>query len=251
MGELVRRVLVLFPFEPRFYEEAGVPVTFVGHPVVDGIDEPRDPQRMRDLAGLAPDRPVVALAPGSRESEISRLLRPMLEAAVRIRGRREEVQFLVTLAPGMDPEPVLEQAWALGLKDTRIHQDDFPRILAACEAGIIASGTASLEAAVEGLPIVVVYRMNPLTYLVGRALVKLDNVTLPNLVAGRRVVPELIQGDCESAKIAEEVLGYLEDPGRARKTRDALLALRDSLGGPGAFHRAAEAVLDELGCLSR
>ena len=244
--ELVRRVLVLFPFETQIYEQAGVPVTFVGHPLVDGIDEPRDPRRMREIAGLAPERPVVALMPGSRHGEVSRLLEPLAEAAARIRQRHAEVQFLVPLAPGIAAEPILDRLRQKGLEDTRIHQGDFPRILAACEAGVVASGTASLEAALEGLPIVVVYRMNPLTYAVGKALVKLENVSLPNLIAGRRLVPELIQGDCEPGRIAEELLSYLDEPEHARKTREALMALRNSLGGPGAFERAADAVVSEL-----
>lgn len=244
--KLVRRVLVLFPFEEKFYENSGVPVTFVGHPLLDGIDEPRDPARMRELAGLSRDRPVVALMPGSRQGELSRLLEPILQAAVRIRERHPEVLFLLPLASGMAAAPVVERLRALDLGDTRIHRNDFPRILAACEAGVVASGTASLEAAIEGLPIVVVYRVNRLTYLLGRALVKLENFSLPNLVAGQRLVPELIQGDCEPERIATELLSYLDDPDYARKTREALLTLRYSLGGPGAFDRAAEAVLDEL-----
>jgi len=244
--EIVRRILVLFPFESQFYEEAGVPVTFVGHPLVDGIDEPRDNRLLRERAGLSPDRPIVALMPGSRHGEISRLLEPLLEAAVRVRQRKEEVQFLLPLASGIAAEPILERLREKGLEDTRVHRGDFPQILAACEAGAVASGTASLEAAVEGLPIVVIYRVNALTYVLGKALVKLENYSLPNLVAGRRLVPELIQGDCEPGRIAEELLSYLEDPERARRTREALLALRGSLGGPGAFERAADAVVSEL-----
>jgi lipid-A-disaccharide synthase len=243
---LVRRMLVLFSFEADFYEQAGVPVTVVGHPLAEGLDEARDVERMRDRSGLAAGRPTVALMPGSRPGELRSLLEPMLGAAQRIRASREDVQFLVPLAQGLPAESVRHRLQRAELESYRIHRGDFPRILAACEAGVVASGTASLEAALEGLPIVVVYRVNPLTYALGRSLVRLENVALPNLVAGRRVVPELIQSDCRPERIAHEVLSYLEDPERARETREALLGVRRRLGGPGAFGRAADAVLAEL-----
>jgi len=243
---LVRRMLVLFPFEVAIYEKAGVPVTFVGHPAVEGLDDRGPVDELRERAGLVPGRPTVALMPGSRPSEVKRLLGPMVAAAARIRARHGDVQFLVPLAPGLAAEPILEELREYDLPQTRVHHGDFPQILSACEAGIVASGTASLEAALEGLPIVVVYRANPLTYLLGRLLVRLENVALPNLVAGQRIVPELIQGDCTPSRIAQEVLGYLDSPDRAEAVRSSLLEVRGRLGGPGAFGRAAGAVLDEL-----
>jgi lipid-A-disaccharide synthase len=246
---LVRRMLVLFPFEVAFYERAGVPVTFVGHPLVEAVGGARPLERLRAAAGLDPQRPAIALMPGSRRSELRRLLEPMLGAAARIRQRYRDVQFLLPLAAGLPREPVQARIDALGLAEETRLGGEFPQVLAACEAGVVASGTASLEAALEGLPLVVVYRMNPLTYLLGRALVRLDAIALPNLVAGRRLVPELIQGDCNPGRIAAELADFLERPDRAARTREALLELRSSLGGPGAFDRAAEAVLDELGGL--
>jgi lipid-A-disaccharide synthase len=130
--------------------------------------------------------------------------------------------------------------------DLVVYRGDFPHILTLCEAGVVAAGTASLEAAVVGLPIVVVYRMSPLSYLVGRTLVRLDDVALPNLVAGRRVVPELIQGECTAPAIERALAAYLDDPDHARRVRADLAEVRRSLGGPGVFDRAAEAVLAEL-----
>jgi len=244
--ELVRRMMVLFPFETRVYEEAGVPVTFVGHPVAESVAEPRSRDELCRAAGLDPSRPVVALVPGSRRSEVSRLLPPMLAAAARVRERHPDVQWLIPVAPGL-PRALLEEGVRSSrLPDVSFHEGDFPEILTVCAAGAVASGTASLEAAVAGLPMVVVYRVNLVSYLVGRMLVQVDDIALPNLVAGRRVVPELIQGDCTGDRIAGELLRYLDQPEEAARVRDELSGIRERLGGPGVFDRAAAEILAEL-----
>lgn len=242
----VRRMLVLFPFETEIYERAGVPVTFVGHPVVEGADErpPRD--ELCRKAGLDPRRPILAVMPGSRRGELVRHLPPMLDAVERLRGAHPELQVLLPLAPGLSRDWVAEQAGCGTERGIRLHAGDWPEILSVCEAGVVASGTASLEAAVEGLPIVVVYKMSPLSYALGRTLVRLDDVALPNLVAGRRIVPELIQRECSGERIAEALARYLDRPGEAESVRRALGEVRSKLGGPGAFDRAASQLLREL-----
>jgi lipid-A-disaccharide synthase len=241
--QLVRRMLVLFPFETAFYEEAGVPVTFVGHPLAEQGSAPRSREELCAAAGLDAGREIIALVPGSRRSEVERLLRPMLEAARRVRERRPWTQTLVTLAPGLSREWFERE---LGQDDVRLHEGDFPEILSVCQAGAVASGTASLEAAVTGLPMVVVYRMGAVSHLIGRALVKLPHIAMPNLVAGRGVVPELIQGECNPERIAEELLRYLEDSDHAQRVRAELKEIRSLLGGPGVYDRAAEQILAEL-----
>jgi lipid-A-disaccharide synthase len=170
----------------------------------------------------------------------------MLCGADLVRRRRPGTQLLVTLAPDLDRDWFDERMALAGAQDVCVHAGDFPEILSVCETGVVASGTASLEAAVAGLPIVVGYKMGPLSYLVGRALVRLPHIALPNLVAGRGVVPELIQGQCNAERVAEELSGYLEHPERARRTRVVLSGLRERLGGPGVYERAAEAILGEL-----
>ncbi len=242
----VRRMLVLFPFEARFYEAAGVPVTFVGHPAVElapaGV--PLE-ERMR-RAGLAAGRPTIALLPGSRPSEVARLLPVLLAAATRLATRRPPPQFLVPVAPELDHAAIAASIAGSGVDAMHLHAGDFPEILAGCAAGIVASGTAALEAALAGLPIVVVYRMAPLSYAIGRALVRVEHVALPNLIAGRRVVPELIQGQCTAEAIANAVATYLDDARVVERTRAGLAEVRERLGPPGALERAARAVLDEL-----
>lgn len=243
---LVRRMLVLFPFETRFYEEAGVPVTFVGHPLAESQPEPRERAALCALVGLDPDRDTVALVPGSRRSEVERLLVPMLEAAALVRRARPDTQSLVTLAPGLSRDWFEAEISRLGQGQVRLHAGDFPEVLSVCSAGVVASGTASLEAAVCGLPIAVVYKMNPLTYAIGRALSSLEDVAMPNLVAGRRVVPELIQGECTPERISEVLLRYLEHPDEARRVRAELAGIRARLGGPGVFDRAAGEILGPI-----
>lgn len=244
---LVSRMLVLFPFELPMYEAAGVPVTFVGHPVAEAIGRSvPERQELCRRAGLDPSREVIALLPGSRRSEVSRLLPPMLDAAQRLRRARAGLQCVIPLAPGLPAAWVEAQLGQPAPEGVRMHFGDYPEILSVCSAGVVASGTASLEAAVAGLPIVVVYRMSPVSYLVGRLLVRLEYIALPNLVAGRRVVPELIQGECTGERIAELLLRYLERPDEVASVRRALSEVRERLGGPGVFPRAAESVLAEL-----
>jgi lipid-A-disaccharide synthase len=170
----------------------------------------------------------------------------MLGAAQRVRQRRPGTQVLVTRAPGLSREWFDAQLAGTHAEDVRVHPGDFPEILSACEAGAVASGTASLEAAVTGMPLVVVYRMGVLSHAIGRLMVRLPHIAMPNLVAGRRVVPELVQGECNAGRISTELLRYLEQPEESRRVRAELSGIRGLLGGPGVFERAAERILDEL-----
>jgi lipid-A-disaccharide synthase len=244
--ELVRRMLVLFPFETEFYERSGVPVTFVGHPLAEHLGEQRSREELCAAAGLDPGQRVIALVPGSRRQEVERLLPPMLEAARRVRRRHSKRQLLVTRAPGLSREWFEQQLAGEDATDLRVHAGDFPEILSVCEAGVVASGTASLEAAVTGLPMVVVYRVAAVSYMIFRVLVKLPHVAMPNLVAGRRVVPELVQSECTPDRIAEELLRYLDDPDVMERVRAELREIRGQLGGPGVYDRAADQILAEL-----
>jgi lipid-A-disaccharide synthase len=243
---MVRRILVLFPFEVPFYADAGVPVSFVGHPVVERSLSSRSPEELRQAIGFDPDETVVALAPGSRRAEIDYLLPVLLEAAAVLRRERPELKFLIPQASGVPRELLERYINASGLGGCRIHKGEFPDILRACAAGAVASGTASLEAAMVGLPMVVVYRVRQLSYTIGRALVRVDHIALPNLVAGRRVVPELVQRACTPEAVAGQLAEFLDRPESAAAVREGLIEVRRELGSPGVFERAADAVLSEL-----
>jgi lipid-A-disaccharide synthase len=241
MKRIADRVLVIFPFEEDIYKDAGVPVEFVGHPLVDlaRAQEPRE-TFLRD-AGLDPGRPVVAFLPGSRPNEVERLLPVMRDAAAEISRRLPGVQFIIARAPSLDDRLFRRIRWhQVRPAEVLARTDD---VLAATEVAVTASGTATVQAALHGRPMVVLYRLSPMTYRLGRRFVHVDTFAMVNLIAGRRIVPELIQDDCTPEAVAREVLSLLTDPARAEQMRASLREVRERLGSPGASARAAEAVL--------
>ena len=249
MKRLVDRVLVIFPFEEQIYRDAGVPVQFVGHPLVD-LARAQEPKEvfLRET-GLDSTRPIVALLPGSRPNEVERLLPVISEAVAKISAELPQAQFAIARAPSLDDRLFSNAKWR-GVRPVEVlaRTDD---VLAVSDVAITASGTATVQAALHGRPMVVVYRLSPLTYRLGRRLLLVENVAMVNLIAGRRIVPELIQEHCTPANIAAETLALLTDRQRAGETRRALDDVRAKLGGPGASGRAAEAVLEIAEAKSR
>jgi lipid-A-disaccharide synthase len=236
------RVLVIFPFEEQIYRDAGVPVQFVGHPLVDlaRAQEPKD--RFLAELGLDPSRPIVALLPGSRPNEVVRLLPVMRDAVAQIAAQVAGVQFVVARAPSLDNGLFSNVKWnSVNPVIVLARTDD---VLGICDVVITASGTATVQAALHGRPMVVVYRLSPLTYRLGHRFLLVENVAMVNLIAGRRIVPELIQDDCTPQRIAAETVQLLTDGRRADQMRADLAEVRGKLGGPGASGRAAEAVLE-------
>jgi lipid-A-disaccharide synthase len=246
MKRFVNKVLVIFPFEEAIYERAGVPVEFVGHPLVD-IAKPTQPRSvfLRDR-GLIPHAPTVALLPGSRPNELHRITPGILAALPLIRQRVGDVQFVVACAPNLPEEmfaPFLGAAGD-GFRRPILVHDRTDDVLAASDVVITASGTATVQAALHERPMTVVYKLSPLTYRLGKPFVNVDMYAMPNLVANRRVVPELIQGNFTPAKVAAETVSFLTDRERHARTREALRRVREALGGHGASGRAAEAILN-------
>lgn len=239
------RVLPIFPFEVDLYRREGVPVEFVGHPLVDLIEVTATREALLDSVGLDPAAPVVALLPGSRPNEL-RALVPVLAAAMPlIASGRPGVQFLVARAPNL-ADDLFQPLAAAGARVATVEgrTDD---VLNACDVVLTASGTATVQAALHLRPMVILYRLSPLTYRLGRPLVKVDTFGMANLIAGRRVVPELIQDDCTPQNVAAEALALLTDTARAETMRQELAEVRAKLGGPGASRRAAAAVLAVAG----
>jgi len=246
MARRVTRVLAVLPFEPPLYERARVPVTFVGHPLLDVVplDLTRDEARRR--LGADPGHALIGLLPGSRPGEVERLLPPMLEAARRLVTADGRRRFMLGLAPTVAPEQaatILRQSGP-GIPPIDLVSGRTYEVMAAADTLLIASGTATLEAALLGAPMVICYRVSRLTELLARALTRVRWIGLPNLVSGRAVVPELIQGEVTGARLAEEAARLLEDPVAATAQRAAFKDLRARLGEPGVGRRAARAVLD-------
>jgi lipid-A-disaccharide synthase len=216
--DLVRRMLVLFPFESSFYEHEGVPATFTGHPAAAA----RVPERREVLLprlGLDPRRPVAALLPGSRRGEVSRVFPVLLRAASQVAGTHPAVQFVVPQARTL-PDGFLQAIAApYGLDALTVVHDAYPGILEVSDAAAVASGTATLDAALAGVPFVAVYRMQALSYAIAKLLVRVDHIALPNLVAAARVVPELVQGECTPEAVAAHLRGFLDDPAKAEVLR--------------------------------
>ncbi len=239
----VRRMLVIFPFEEPLYRAAGVPVTFVGHPLVGLVQPPDDRAGFLREAGLDPGRPVLAVLPGSRPGEIAHNL-PVLAQALRLlRERRPDVQPLLAQAPALDP--ALLRRHLAGLEVASV-TGRATAVLAAAQAALVASGTATVETALVGTPMAVVYRVSPISYFLGRRFVRLSHFAMVNLIAGRQVVTELIQRDFTPERVRDEALRLLAGGPDVERMRADLAEVRARLGGPGASARAAEAVAAEL-----
>jgi lipid-A-disaccharide synthase len=249
IAETVDRMLVILPFEEEIYRRAGVPVLFVGHPLLDLLPPPGDRAERRRRLGLDPERPVVGFLPGSRRREIGFHLPVMLEAALRLREAVGDYQMVVPLASSLrqeDLEPYLHEAGpALG----KIHllRGAPGEALSAMDAAVVKSGTATLEAALMGVPMVVVYRTTPVTFLLASLMAHVRHVGLVNIVAGKELAPELVQGRFTAAGIVAALEPLLRNPEHSESVRREMLALRSRLGEPGCFRRAAEAVMEILG----
>jgi lipid-A-disaccharide synthase len=243
MARDVNRVLAIFPFEVGLYQEAGIPVEFVGHPVLDVL-----PALDRDTArsGLVREgETLVGLLPGSRDAEVRRHLPVLLGAARRIISRRPGTRFAVPVASTIDVAGVETAVRASGLPIEVLPGEAY-RVMAAADLLLVASGTATLEAACYGTPMVVLYRLSSVSYALARLLVRgVSHISLPNIVAGREIVPELIQGRATPDFVAAAALGLLEDDVARAAQCAALLEVRARLGEAGAGLRAARAVLRE------
>lgn len=237
------RVLVIFPFEEDLYRRAGIPVEFVGHPLVDLARTATSRGEFLPHLGLNPAAPIVALLPGSRPNEVERVLPVLWQTAIRIGESVPHVQFVVARAPHLD-DRLFQNVPSVGERQPAIvtaHTDD---VLAAADVVVTASGTATVQTAIHGAPMVVVYKLSPLTYAIGRRFVRVSTYAMANLIAGRMIVPELIQDACTPEAVASEVLRYLTDPSHAARTRAALAEVRQRLGPGGASARAASAILE-------
>src|SRR5229473_4948872 len=238
------QALCIFPFEEKFYGDAGVPVKFIGHPLVGAVHASLDRQAFCREHGFDPQKKLVTILPGSRAAELRQHLPVLRQACSRIR-RETQAQFVLAAAPGANIAS-LRGGWSAELP-LKIVLGQTYNALAAADAAIVSSGTATIEAALLDVPMVVVYRVTPLTALLAKPLVRTPFFSMVNLIAGKRAVPELIQNDFTPTRVAAEILRLLNDPSAREALRRDLAEVRQRLGPPGAVERAADAILQLLG----
>jgi lipid-A-disaccharide synthase len=240
----VDRLAVIFPFEPAVYAGTGVPVDFVGHPLLDRLAPlaaESDRTEARRALGLAPERPLVLLLPGSRRNEVRRTLPLQLAVARAVHARDPRVGFAVAVAPSIVRESIdeaLAQVPLPSLLDLAVIEGRTYEAIRAADVALAKPGTVTLEVALLGTPLVVTTRVNALTAWLIRRLVRVSSYTMPNLIAGRTVVPEFLQEDADPDRIAEALLRLLAGPVREAQLA-ALAGVREALGGGGAAARAA------------
>ncbi len=246
IARCVDKMLTLFPFEVPFYTAAGVDAACVGHPLLDRLPQLPAPEAAAGILGLDAQRPIVALLPGSRSHEVQRLLPPMLAALRIVRQHLPLVQGVLPLAPSL-PAHVAKRFLDSLPGGIRVVHGQSLLALRAATCAMVASGTATLEAGLLGIPMVVVYRVHPLTALVARLLVRVPHISLVNIIAGRRLVPELVQGQVRAQTMAALMVQYLTRPVETALLRQELLSLRAALGPSGGVQRAAAWVQTFLG----
>ena len=243
MRRLVDLALVIFPFEEALYRGAGIPVEFVGHPLLElsAPTEARGPL-LRSLR-LDAEAPTVALLPGSRPNELRAILPDLVRAADLVRERVPAVQFVVARAPNLDDALLAPAAPLVAAGGAVVVEGRTDDLLAASDAVVTASGTATVQTAIHQRPMVIVYRLSALTYRIVRTFSHVRHAGMANLIAGERVVPELIQNAFTPGAVAAEVVAFLTDDERAARTRAALGRVRERLGSVGASRRTAARIL--------
>jgi lipid-A-disaccharide synthase len=237
------RGLCIFPFEQDWYRARGVPADFIGHPLVGNVAANRSRAEFATSLGLDATKPIIALLPGSRAGEIAHHMPPLMQSCHLIaKGRR--VQFVLALAPGMSKSRMASYRSA----EVPMHvvEDTTYDALGAADVAIVSSGTATVEAALMDTPMIVIYRLAPVTAAIARCLVRAPMFAMVNLIAGKRVVPELVQNDFTPGRVASEVIRLLDSPEARSEMRRNLASVREKLGPPGAIGRAADIITGML-----
>ena len=238
-------MVVLFPFEVPLYEAAGVDVEWVGHPLLDIVKPTLPKEKAFQQFGLDPKRRTIGLLPGSRMHEVERLLPPLLASAHLLQKEIPDLQFIIPLAPGI-PKTILSSRMKNISVPVKVVEGFTYDVMNLSELLITASGTATLEGAILGKPMIIIYKVSFLSYWIGRALIRVDHIGLVNLVAEKEIAPELIQKDVNPQRIADEAFRILRDPILSRKMTESMGEVRQKLGEPGAAQRAARIVTSLL-----
>lgn len=241
----VDRVLVILPFEKPLYDNAEMPCTFVGHPILDAVEKSYDRTALRAKFGFSHDERVIALLPGSRTHEVQGLLPILIEAAEKLVHREPKTKFVLAQASTIEDnllQPLLRQ----GSLPVTLVKEQASEVMAVSDLVLVASGTATLQAAVVGIPMVLFYRTTAWEFWIASFFLRVKWIGLVNLVAGRSIVPELLQDEATGQRLYEEAIRILEHQSVYDEMKRDLAKVRAALGEPGASTRAAEVVL--AGC---
>ena len=243
--EYVDKMIVILGFEKDFYAKEGVDVEFVGHPLLDSVKPSFKKEDFAKKYGLEPAFKTIALLPGSRLTEIERNLPIMLKAAKRIKDRFGDSQFILA-KPAEIRSSVYEKILKRSSLKPVVAEGCPYDCINAAELVLVASGTATVETMILDKPMLIIYRVSLLTWLIGKMLVRIPNIGLVNIIAGEKIVPELVQFDATPSKITSEASSLLSSPEKMEAMRTRLAAVRSGLGGPGASKRAAEIILSKI-----
>ncbi len=240
MRRLVDRMKVVFPFEVDLYRKEGIDVEFVGHPVVERIGASLERAEFFTRHKLDPGRKLIGLLPGSRQQEIERIFPVMLDAALELR-RNRSVQIVIGVAPNLGAGAL--RPYLPAGEDVTLVEHATYDVMKHADLAMVTSGTATLETGWFGTPMVVVYRTSPVSFFIGRLLVDVPYIGLVNIVAGRKVVPELLQNEMTKKNLLTTISGILDDPAKADGMRRDLAVIQSRLGGPGASARVADGII--------
>lgn len=243
--KLVDKMAVILPFEVDVYARRGYAVDYVGHPLMDTVKSALPKNEARKMFGLDEDKITVGLLPGSRESEISRMLPEILRAAKMILQKKPDVQYVLPLADTLKESTIRSLIDAFGVP-VKIVSGRTYDVIGCCDLAIVTSGTATLETGLLGVPMIIIYKLSLLSAIIGRLFIRVSHIGLVNIIAGKTVVPELIQLDANAARISTEALTILTDPKRRKEIITNLAALRSRMGEPGAARRAAQIACDMI-----
>ncbi|EGB16483.1 lipid-A-disaccharide synthase [Pseudodesulfovibrio mercurii] len=238
LREFVRKVICILPFEKDFYAKYGMDVAYVGHPLMDVL-----PLDRLDAMAVRGNR--IGLLPGSRTREVTSLLPVFADAARRLAVDHPDLEYVLVRAPGMD-EALLRSLWPTDIPVSFVSPDERYETFRSCRFIMAASGTVTLETALIGTPVLVAYKVSPLSELVGRLLINVKYISLPNLILGREIYPEFIGRDASAENLARTAGAWLDDPAAYGEVKDGLKVLRTMVGDPGAPGRAARIILDDL-----
>ena len=245
VAKVTDKIACIFPFECDFYKSYWANIEFIGHPLVDTVKPSLSRKEAEELAGKRTGHPLILLMPGSREMEIQRLLPVMLGAAKILKQKRPELDFAIPRAATIAKDILEDSVRQAGLNIRLIEGHNYD-VMSVADLAIVTSGTVTLEAAMCGLGCEILYKSSPVSFWIAKRVVKIPNIGLPNIVAGRQIEPELLQDDCTPDKIASTALELLEPERFAQLQRD-LMEVKDKLGEPGAVKRVAELVLRMAG----